>query len=136
MSLPDIPDLNEIGWGYPKELLGTRSRTSVTIRPIQSVEQSVKIDFRRRHTRASEDVLYEIALRKEDAPATYSMPEELEGLVRHLQGWVETNSAAMLKSKGFWMEYLDTQYRMASKANPKVFSAIVRLRFHSVRGTS
>ena len=133
----EIPDLEEIGWGYPKELLGTGSQTSVTIRPLRSTERDIKIDYRRKHIDAYEDVIYEIAMRLEEAPANYAIPAELEALVRHLQGWVEANSYAMRQSsKGFWMEYIGTTFPESRPANPKVFTAQVKLRFRSVRGVS
>lgn len=133
------PSLEEIGWGYPKELLGTRSRTSVTVRPLRAVEQGRRrFDFRKKHIAAYEDVLYEVAMRREKALATYPLPEEMEMLIRHLQGWIETNSAAMRLTQGFWMEYLGTDYPRRTKLSTdlKIYTAIVRLRFHSARGVS
>jgi hypothetical protein len=132
----NYPTLDEMGWGYPKELLGTRSQSSVTVRPLRSLERDVKIDFRRKHIDAQEDVIYEIAMRREDTPASYDRPPELIALVRHLQGWIETNSAAMRTTQGFWMEYLGTDYPLPTTPNPRIYIAQVRLRFRSIRGTS
>jgi hypothetical protein len=131
-SLPEVPDLEKIGWGYPSQLLGTRSQTRITITPLRFFEKHTAKDFRRTVYDATEEVTYEIALRKEDASSRYEQPEELEMLARHLQGWVETNSAAMKASKGFWMEYAGTEYPPPTKTNPKVFIVRVRLIFHSI----
>lgn len=136
MTGNSYPTLDEMGWGYPKELLGTRSQTSITVRPLKSTEQDIKIDFRRKHIDAYEEVVYEIAMRREAASAVYSLPEDMEALIRHLQGWVETNSAAMRTTKGFWMEYLKTEYPRPDKDNPKIYVAQVTLRFRSYRGVS
>lgn len=133
----EIPNLDEIGWGYPKELLGTRSKTSITIRPLTTREQHVKIDFRRQHTDVHEEIAYEIAMRREMASKQYTMPEEMEALIRHFQGWVEANSAAMRVSKGFWMEYLGSYYPTQQKSpNSKIYTAVVRVRFRWATGFS
>lgn len=132
MAAIEIPNLDEIGWGYPKELLGTRSRTRITVRPITTREDHVKIDFRRQHTDVHEEVTYEIALRKENASHRYALPEEMEGLIRHLQGWIEVNSYAMRQVNGFWMEYLKTQYPINTNQSPKIYTARVTVRFRWV----
>jgi hypothetical protein len=120
---------NDIGWGYPGSLLGTRSGKSITLRCIPVIDSVRKEDVTRRLMRFVETVRIDVYLRDETAPVTYTMSEKLEGMVRYIQGFIEANMNALYVQGISGMENLFTQAIPADPGNPnsKIYHAIVTI---------